>query len=311
MKMVAANGAEIPALGFGAYGMSRNDMLRTIPVALDAGFRHIDTAQIYRNEAEVGECVQASGLDRAEVFLTTKVWVANYAGGAFAASVDDSLRKLRTDYIDLLLLHWPNPGVPLGEQIAGLNAAVRAGKVRHIGVSNFNRRMLAEAVRLSEAPIATNQVEYHPYLNQRLLIEECRRLGVAVTAYCGMAVGRVFADPVLRDIAARRGRTVAQIVLRWLIQQDGVVALSRTTNPARIPANFDVFGFELSAEDMRAISRLAARDSRIVSPTGLSPAWDPTPALAACPQVGRGPGAHPAGIVKTDVENRQSRRRSS
>jgi diketogulonate reductase-like aldo/keto reductase len=278
MKMVAANGADIPALGFGTYGMAREDMLRTIPAALDAGFRHIDTAQIYRNEAEVGECVQASGLDRAEVFLTTKVWVANYAKGVFAASVDDSLRKLRTDYIDLLLLHWPCVNTPLGEQIEGLNAAVKAGKVRHIGVSNFNRRLLAEAVRLSEAPIATNQVEYHPYLNQQLLIDECHRLGVSVTAYCGMAVGRVFDDPILRAVASRRGKTVAQIVLRWLIQQDGVVALSRTTSPRRIPANLDVFGFELSAEDMRTIGRLATDDSRIVSPSGLSPAWDPTPA---------------------------------
>ena len=281
MKMVAANGAEIPSLGFGTYGMSRENMLRTIPAALSTGFRHIDTAQIYRNEQEVGECVQASGLDRADLFLTTKVWVANYAKGAFAASVDDSLRKLRTDYIDLLLLHWPYPNLPLGDQIAGLNATVKAGKVRHIGVSNFNRQLLAEAVRLSEAPIVTNQFEYHPYLNQRLLIDECRRLGVSVTAYCGMAVGRVFDDPVLLAIAGRRAKTVAQIVLRWLIQQDGVVALSRTTNPARIPANLDVFGFELSPEEMRAISRLATSDSRIVSPTGPSPAWDPTPALAA------------------------------
>jgi 2,5-diketo-D-gluconate reductase B len=281
MKMVAASGAKIPSLGFGTHGMSRELMLRTIPAALNAGFRHIDTAQIYRNEEEVGECVQASGLHRVDIFLTTKVWVANYTKGAFAASVDDSLRKLRTDYIDLLLLHWPYPNVPLGEQIAGLNAAVEAGKVRHIGVSNFNRRLLAEAVRISESPIVTNQFEYHPYLNQRLLIDECRRLGVAVTAYCGMAVGRVFDDPVLLEIAERRAKTVAQVVLRWLIQQEGVVALTRTTNPARIPANLDVFGFELNLDDMRAISHLATSEGRIVSPTGLTPAWDPTPALAA------------------------------
>jgi 2,5-diketo-D-gluconate reductase B len=281
MKMVAANGANIPSLGFGTYGMSREAMLRTVPAALNAGFRHIDTAQIYRNEEEVSECVEASGLDRTDVFLTTKVWVGNYAKAPFAASVDVSLRKLRTDYIDLLLLHWPYPNVPLAEQIEGLNAAVKAGKARHIGVSNFNRQLLAEAVRLSEAPIVTNQFEYHPYLNQRLLIEECRRLGVSVTAYCGMAVGRVFDDPVLVEIAGRRAKTVAQIVLRWLIQQDGVIALSRTTNPARIATNLNVFGFELSTEDMRAISGLATSDSRIASPSGLSPAWDPTPALAA------------------------------
>jgi 2,5-diketo-D-gluconate reductase B len=281
MKMVTANSAEIPSLGFGTHGMTREHMLRAIPAALSAGFRHIDTAQIYRNEEQVGECVEASRLHRADLFLTTKVWVANYAKGAFAASVDDSLRKLRTDYIDLLLLHWPNPNVPLGDQIAGLNAATGAGKVRHIGVSNFNRQLMMEAVRLSEAPIVTNQFEYHPYLNQRLLIDECRRLGVAVTAYCGMAVGRVFDDPVLLALARRRTKTVAQIVLRWLIQQDGVVALTRTTIPARIPSNLDVFGFELSHYEMVAISHLASSGSRIVSPTGLSPAWDPTPALAA------------------------------
>lgn len=279
MKFVSAHGANIPALGFGTYGMSRRDMMRTLPEALRVGFRHIDTAQIYRNEEEVGECVAASGLNRNDVFLTTKVWVANYSERAFGASVDESLRKLRTDYIDLLLLHWPSHAVPLAEQIMGLNAAVEAGKVRHIGVSNFNRQLLAEAVSLSKAPIVTNQFEYHPYLNQKLLIDECRRLGVSVTAYCGMAVGRVFEDPVLNDIATRYDKTVAQIVLRWLIQQDGGVALSRTTNPARIAGNISVFDFALTAEDMAAIHRLATSDSRIVSPPGLSPSWDPTPAL--------------------------------
>ena len=192
MQFVTAGGASLPALGFGTYGMARPDMLRMIPAALKAGFRHIDTAQIYRNEAEVGECVAASGLPRQDVFLTTKVWVANYSERTFALSVDDSLRKLSTDYIDLLLLHWPSATVPLEEQIAGLNAAVQKGKVRHIGISNFNRTQMAEAVRLSSAPIVTNQFEYHPYLNQAVLIEACQRLGVAMTAYCGMAVGRVF-----------------------------------------------------------------------------------------------------------------------
>ena len=164
MQFVTANGASIPALGFGTYGMPRPDMLRMIPAALNAGFRHIDTAQIYRNEAEVGECVAASGLRREDIFLTTKVWVVNYPHRVFAASVDESLRTLRTDYIDLLLLHWPSDATPLAEQIGGLNAAVKAGKVRHIGVSNFNRQLMAEAVRLSAEPIVTNQFEYHPYL---------------------------------------------------------------------------------------------------------------------------------------------------
>jgi 2,5-diketo-D-gluconate reductase B len=277
MQFVTAGGASLPALGFGTYGMGRPDMLRMIPAALKAGFRHIDTAQIYRNEADVGGCVEASGLRRDDVFLTTKVWVANYPERAFARSVDDSLRKLRTDYIDLLLLHWPSEAVPLEEQIAALNTAVRAGKVRHIGVSNFNRTLLAEAVKLSAALIVTNQVEYHPYLNQRLLIDACRRLGVSVTAYCGMAVGRVFDEPALKDIAVAHRKTVAQVVLRWLLQQDGVIGLSRSTNPDRIASNARVFDFVLSPAEMAAIHDLAQAGSRIVNPPGLAPAWDPTP----------------------------------
>src|SRR3984893_16783124 len=212
MQIVSANGAKIPALGFGTYGMTPGHMLRMIPEALKAGFRHIDTAQIYRNEAEVGECVEASGIARENLFLTTKVWVANYPANAFSASVDESLKKLRTDYIDLLLLHWPSDAVPLADQIGVLNAAVRSGKVRHIGVSNFNMALMAEAARLSEHSLVTNQFEYHPYLNQAPLIAATRNAGLAVTGYCGMAVGRVFTDPALGAIATRHGRSIAPIV---------------------------------------------------------------------------------------------------
>jgi diketogulonate reductase-like aldo/keto reductase len=251
-------------------------MLRMVPVALKAGFRHIDTAQIYRNEGEVGECVAASGIPRAEVFITTKVWVTNYPPRAFAASVEESLRKLRTDYIDLLLLHWPNDSLPLGDQIGALNAVARAGKVRYIGVSNFNRALMAQAIALSETPLVTNQFEYHPYLNQSLLIDATRGAGLAVTGYCGMAVGRVLSDPVLAAIASRHRRSIAQIVLRWLIQQDGVVALSRTTNESRLAENLAVFDFELDAADMAAIHARAQSGSRIVDPPGLAPDWDET-----------------------------------
>ena len=274
MQAVDRHGARIPVLGFGTYGMGRADMMRVFPAALKTGFRHVDTAQIYRNEGEVGECIAASGIPRAEIFVTTKVWVSNYPPRLFAASVDESLRKLQTDYIDLLLLHWPSGGVPLSDQIGALNAAVRAGKVRHIGVSNFNRALMAQAIALSETPLVTNQFEYHPYLNQSLLIEAARRAGLAVTAYCGMAVGRVLTDPVLQEIASRYGRSIAQIVLRWLIQQDGVVALSRTTNVGRLAENLAVFDFELEAADAAAIHALAQPGSRIVNPPGLAPDWD-------------------------------------
>jgi 2,5-diketo-D-gluconate reductase B len=274
MHAVFANGAKIPAIGFGTYGMARGDMLRMIPAALKGGFRHIDTAQIYNNEEEVGECIASSGIPRSNIFVTTKVWVANYPKSRFAASVDASLRNLRSDYIDLLLLHWPHESVPLAEQIGLLNETVRAGKARHIGVSNFNRRLLEQAVGLSAIPLVTNQFEYHPYLNQSLVIDATRKAGLAVTAYCAMAVGRVLTDPTIAEIAESHGRSIPQVVLRWLIQQDDIVALSRTTNPERIVENLAVFDFELREDEMAAIQTLARPNSRIVNPTGLAPVWD-------------------------------------
>jgi 2,5-diketo-D-gluconate reductase B len=256
--------------------MRRNDMLRMIPHVLRAGFRHIDTAQMYGNEAEVGEGWRASKVSRQDIFITTKVWVGNYPAARFERSVDESLRKLQSDYIDLLLLHWPGSNVPLAEQIGALNAVRRAGKVRHIGVSNFNARLMTEAVRLSEAPLVTNQFEYHPYLGQSYLIAQTRRAGLAVTGYCGMAIGRVLSDPTLHAIAQRHNRSIAQVVLRWLVQQDGVVALSRTLHEERASQNLEIFDFSLDGEEMALIHALAEPNSRIVDPPGLAPLWDPT-----------------------------------
>ena len=278
MQNVNVGSAAIPAIGFGTYGMSGADVYRLIPAALRAGFRHVDTAQIYGNEGEIGDCVAASGIPRSEIFLTTKVWVSNYPERFFEASVNESLRKLKTDYIDLLLLHWPQSDVSLAEQIAGLNAVARAGKVRHIGVSNFNRALMTESIRLSAVPLVTNQFEYHPYLNQSLLIESTLQAGLAVTGYCGMAIGRVFLDPTLKEIVARHDKTIAQIVLRWLVQQRGIVALSRTTRIDRLAQNIAVFDFELDGADMAAIRALATTDSRIVDPPRLAPLWDSTSA---------------------------------
>jgi diketogulonate reductase-like aldo/keto reductase len=272
MHNVTANGATIPALGFGTFRMPGPDVLRIVPHALKLGFRHIDTAQIYGNEAEVGEAM--AGVARGDVFLTTKVWVEHYKHDAFLKSVDESLKKLRTDYVDLLLLHWPNEAVSLAEQIGALNEVKQAGKVRHIGVSNFTTAMMAESVKLSAAPLVTNQIEYHPYIDQTLVIGAARKAGMAVTGYYGMADGKVFADPVLKEIAARHGKSIAQIVLRWLVQQDGVIALSKTVGEARAVENFAIFDFTLTAEDMVAIHALAKPNGRIVSPEGLAPVWD-------------------------------------
>ena len=274
MQTITANGAAIPALGFGTFRMEAEDVLRMVPAALKQGFRHVDTAQIYRNEAAVGEAIAGSGVPRGEIFLTTKVWIDNFASDRFMASVDESLAKLRTDHVDLLLLHWPNGTVPLAEQIGALNAVREAGKTRHIGVSNYTIALLAEARALSTAPLVTNQVEYHPYLDQSRLLAAVREAGLALTAYYAMADGKVLTDPVLADIAASYGRSIAQIVLRWLVQQPGVVALSKTLSESRMRDNAAIFDFELDATEMAAIHALAVPDGRLLKPGGLSPVWD-------------------------------------
>ena len=274
MEIVTANGASIPALGFGTFRMPGVDVLRVLPLALKVGFRHIDTAQIYGNEAEVGEVIAKSGIPRGDIFLTTKVWVDKFAHKDFIPSVDESLKKLRTDHVDLLLLHWPQSPVPLAEQIGALNEVVKAGKVRHIGVSNYNTALMGEAVALSQAPIVTNQIEYHPYLDQQAVLSAARSYGMSVTAYYLMADGRVPKEPLLQDIGARHGKTAAQVALRWAIQQQGVIALSKTATEGRLAENFSVFDFHLDAEEMDAISGLARPDGRIVNPAHLAPQWD-------------------------------------
>ena len=270
---LSVGGANIPLLGFGTYGMSGPKLQNILVAALQEGFRHIDTGQVYQNETDVGAAIRASGVARSDVFVTTKVWAANYSSSRFMTSVDGSLQKLQTDYIDLLLVHWPG-GAPIAEQIAGLNRAVNSGKVRHVGVSNYNAEMMRTASALLEHPLVTNQVEYHPFLDQTALLGQVVASESSLMAYCGMAVGRVFQTDLLKEIAARNDRTVAQVVLRWLIQQPRVLALSRTENVARIPENTRIFDFSLSDADMAAITRLRAPGSRIVDPPNLAPVWD-------------------------------------
>jgi 2,5-diketo-D-gluconate reductase B len=271
---VDVGGAKIPVLGFGTYGMSGPRLQDVLVAALQGGFRHIDTAQMYQNEADVGVAIRASGVPRDAIFVTTKVWVGNYIRQRFMASVDESLRRLQTNHIDLLLVHWPCGGAPLEDQIEGLNRAVDSGKVRYIGVSNYNVAMMRAAAALSTRPLVTNQVEYHPFLDQTAVLQQVASGGSSLMAYCGMAVGRVFETQLLKDMAARHGRSVAQIVLRWLIQQPNVVALSRTEKIERLPQNTDIFDFALGDDDMAAIGRLKSPGGRIVNPSQLAPAWD-------------------------------------
>jgi len=270
---LAAHGAEIPAIGFGTSGMG-DVRAEHIATALQAGYRHIDSAWKYGTERAVGVGMRTSGVPRSEIFLCTKVSHEYLHADDFARSVDESLKKLGVDYVDLLLVHWPEKNTPLAETMGALAKAKRQGLTRHIGVANFNIAMLDEAIRLCPEPMVTLQVECHPYLDQSKVIAACRERGLVLTAYCPLARGGLTNEPVLAEIARRTGKTFAQVALRWLMQQDIIAAIPRSSNPERIAQNIDVFDFELSDDDMRRIGALKKPDGRIANPAGRAPKWD-------------------------------------
>ena len=269
---LSAHGAKIPAIGFGTSSLG--DCGEIVATALKVGYRHIDTAWKYGTERGVGEGMRVSGVPRSEIFLTTKVSHEFLRADDFARSVDESLKTLGVEFVDLLLVHWPNPEIPLSEPIPALARAKRQGLTRHIGVANFNIAMLDEAIRLCPEPLVNLQAEYHAHLDQTKLIEACRRRGLIFTAYCPLGRGRPLRDPVLANIAARKGRPLAQIALRWLVQQGNIIPIPRSSNPARMAENLGVFDFALSEEEMKRIAALKRPDSRIADPVGRAPAWD-------------------------------------
>jgi diketogulonate reductase-like aldo/keto reductase len=218
--------------------------------------------------------MRASGVPRSDIFLTTKVSHEYLRMDDFARSVDESLANLGVDYVDLLLVHWPNPDIPLEQPIAALAKAKRQRLTRHIGVANFNIALLDEAIRLCPEPLFTLQAEYHAHLDQRKLIEACRKRGLIFTAYCPLGRGRLLRDPVLADIAAHKGRTLAQIALRWLVQQANIIPIPRSSNRKRMAENLDIFDFTLTDDEMKKINTLARPDGRIADPAGRAPAWD-------------------------------------
>lgn len=271
---VDARGASIPALGLGTWELTGATAERMVREALELGIRHVDTARAYGNEAEVGRALEASGVDRDDVFLTTKIWPDDFRRDDFADAVARSLEALRTDRVDLLLLHWPNPDVPLGETIEALNEARSEGRTRHVGVSNFPVDLLARADETSEAPVVVDQVEYHPFLDQEPVLGEVRRRRMALTAYSPLAHGDVPGNETLRRIGKGHGKSAAQVGLRWLLQQEAVIAIPRTASEEHLRQNVDVFGFELTGDEMREIGRLASPDGRRIDPAGLAPDWD-------------------------------------
>jgi diketogulonate reductase-like aldo/keto reductase len=269
---LSAHGADIPAIGFGTSSLG--DCGEIVATALGLGYRHIDTAWKYGTERGVGEGIRASGVPRSDIFLTTKVSHEYLRRDDFARSVDESLANLGVDFVDLLLVHWPNPDIPLAEPMAALALAKRAGLARHIGVANFNIALLDEAIRLCPEPLVALQAEYHAHLDQTRLTQACRRRGLIFTAYCPLGRGRLLRDPVLADIAVHKGRTLAQVALRWLIQQGNIAAIPRSSNAERMAENLDVFDFTLTEGEMRRIAALKRPDGRIADPAGRAPAWD-------------------------------------
>jgi 2,5-diketo-D-gluconate reductase B len=274
MRTVDAHGAKIPVIGFGTWPMIDNACVRAVAAALEAGYRHVDTAAGYGNEREVGEAIRASGAPREEIFVTTKITPWDLAEGDMQRAAADSLRNLGLEWVDLILIHWPSRTLPVAATIASLNDIKRRGIARFIGVSNFPTKLLDEAWIATEEPLAVNQCEYHPYLNQDKLIAACRARGMAFIAYSPIGQGDVLSDPVVRGIAERLNRTPAQVVLRWLIQQEGVVAIPKSATPSRVRENLNVFDFELTQEDMAAIGALAHSHGRLVRDPDLAPDWD-------------------------------------
>ncbi|MEE4304049.1 MAG: aldo/keto reductase [Wenzhouxiangella sp.] len=272
---IAANGVNMPALGFGTFELDEATVEEILPHALELGYRHVDTAQIYRNEAAVGRAIKRVSVRREDLFITTKVWVDQYDPSAFIRSVQGSLKRLQTDYVDLLLLHWPVfGGNGMNPTLEALMRARRDGLTRHIGLSNFTIDQTEQAVAFcGEGQLATNQVEYHVYLGQDKLRRVLARHNLILTAYMPLAKARTVNDPVLWDIGEQYGKTAAQVALRWLVEQDRVAAIPATSNPHHASTNFDIFDFQLSEDDQARIAGLDKK-RRICKPEGLSPEWD-------------------------------------
>jgi 2,5-diketo-D-gluconate reductase B len=272
MQVIESHGARIPVIGFGTMTLKDDLCIGLVEAALHLGYRHLDTAQNYGNEREVGEGLRASGVPRDDVFVTTKVWFNRLAPGDLERSVDESLSRLKLPWVDLLLIHWPNAEIPLAQSIAALCKVKRAGLAKHIGIANFTVAMIDEAVNAASEPLASLQIEDHPYLDQSKVIAAARRHGMAVVAYCPLARGKVPADETLQRIGRAHGKSPAQVALRFL-EQDSIIPIPRTSKRERLAENLGSLEFKLSGAEMTEIGDLKRPNARIVSPPQ-APKWD-------------------------------------
>jgi diketogulonate reductase-like aldo/keto reductase len=255
VEYITVQDTEIPALGLGTWRMRGPECRQAVRTALDLGYRHVDTAQAYRNEREVGAAIKESGVDREDLFLATKLDWSNRDRSSVHRSTQASLNKLQTDAVDLLLIHQRNLRTPLEETLSAMAELREEGLVRHIGVSNFPVERLDHARQLADAPVFTDQVQYHPFWDQRDLLEYCRIHDVLLTAYSPLAHGGALGDDLLRSVGTRHGKTPAQVALRWLVQQEGVATIPKSTSREHLESNLAVFDFELTDREMRAIRR--------------------------------------------------------
>jgi len=263
---------KIPKLGFGTYMLQKKRAITVIQQALEIGLRHIDTAQIYFNEEEVGTAIRESMIPRKNIFLTTKVWRDSLTPAGVKTSFQDSLNKLKTDYVDLLLIHWPNLKVPLEETLGAFKELKEQNKIRYIGVSNFTCGLLKEAKRICP-DLVTNQVEYHPLLSQKKLLNLVNQQGVFLTAYSSLMRGKIFKIQQIARLAEKYKKSPSQIALKWLVEQKNVIALFMSGSKQHIQENFDIFDFELESQDREQIFKLNKNTQRIINPP-FAPKWD-------------------------------------
>jgi 2,5-diketo-D-gluconate reductase B len=273
MQHVPVKGAKVPALGLGTWQLSGRQCYDAVRAALELGYRHIDTAEMYANAEEVGRAIRDSGIARDELWLTTKVPPGKLRAADAKRSAEDSLRRLGLDHVDLLLIHWPSSEAPLGETLAAFAELRARGRTRFIGVSNFSVPLIEEAVERHGADLLCDQVEYHPYLSQKPVLDAVRRHGMFLTAYAPVAKGRAAGDAVLAAIGRKYGKSAAQVCLRWLLDQDAVVAIPKAASRAHLAENLAIFDFALAPEDRAQIDALE-RGGRLLDVPGWSPAWD-------------------------------------
>ena len=274
MEMITSGGLRMPKLGLGTWRMAGAECVRGVERALAKGFRHIDTAQMYGNEDAIGEALASTSVPRADIHVTTKVWHENLGPDAMRRAMEHSLTQLRTDYVDLYLIHWPSPNMDLPKVLETLVSLREAGHARQIGVSNFTVALMARAVEEVGAPIVCNQVEYHVLLDQSKVLAYARSKGIAVTAYCPLARGKLGDHKEVAEIARKHGASAQQVALKWLLDQDGVAAIPKAGRDESQQANLDALTLALDDADRAVIERLT-KTERIVNPAGFAPAWDP------------------------------------